>query len=392
MDGGRHVPDAVRLEQAAHAMAAKFARRAADHDRDGSFPFENFDALHSAGLMNIVLPAARGGGDAGLITIARVVGAIAAGDASTALVLLMHYLQMASVLRSNRWPAHLREHVVQASIDGVALINTLRVEPELGTPARGGLPATTARRVAEGWRITGRKIYSTGSPALRYGLVWARTADEEPTVAGPMVGMFLMPVPSPGLRIEMTWDHLGMRASGSHDVVLEDVLIPADHAVDIRPPAEWLVRDPIQGIWSTVGVSALYDGVARAARDWLVSYLHTRKPANLGAALATLPRFQEAVGRIEAMLEANRILIEAVAAAADADPSAVPPTRASLVKMTVTDNSIAAVGLAMELVGNPGLSRTNPLERHHRDVLCSRVHTPQNDMIMLAAGRQALGL
>jgi alkylation response protein AidB-like acyl-CoA dehydrogenase len=46
----------------------------------------------------------------------------------------------------------------------------------------------------------------------------------------------------------------------------------------------------------------------------------------------------------------------------------------------------------MELVGNPGLSRANPLERHHRDVLCSRVHTPQNDMILLAAGRQALGL
>jgi alkylation response protein AidB-like acyl-CoA dehydrogenase len=218
-------------------------------------------------------------------------------------------------------------------------------------------------------------------------MVWARTEGDTP-----LVGMFLVPMPAPGLRIEPTWDHLGMRASGSHDVVFEDVLIPADHAADIRAPEEWQSRDPVQGIWSTAGIAALYDSIARAARDWLVGYLHQRKPANLGAPLATLLRFQEAVGRIEALLATNRVLIESIAAQADRAIETVAPSSASLVKLTVTDNAIAAVGLAMELVGNPGLSRANPLERHHRDVLCSRVHTPQNDMILLAAGRQALGL
>ncbi|HMD03763.1 MAG TPA: acyl-CoA dehydrogenase family protein [Candidatus Binatus sp.] len=60
-----------------------------------------------------------------------------------------------------------------------------------------------------------------------------------------------------------------------------------------------------------------------------------------------------------------------------------------LVKMTVTTNAIAAVERAVELVGNPGLSRANKIERHLRDVLCSRIHTPQNDSILLAAGRAA---
>jgi alkylation response protein AidB-like acyl-CoA dehydrogenase len=386
MDGG-HGPQGDRLLQVARALAVDFAQRAAAHDRDASFAFENFDALHEAGLMNLVVPAARGGAGRGLADIARIIGVIAQGDASTALVLLMHWLQTATILRAERWPAQVRDAVIQASLDGVAPVNALRVEPELGTPARGGLPATVARRVPEGWRISGRKIYSTGAPILRFGMVWATTADE-----APLVGFFLVPLPRDGVRIEPTWDHLGMRASGSHDVVFEDVLIPADHAVDIRPPAEWQTRDPIQGIWSTIGVSALYDGVARAARDWLVGYLHQRKPANLGASLATLPRFQEAVGRIEALLATNRLLIDTTAAQADRDVAAVTPAAASLVKLTVTDNAIAAVGLAMELVGNPGLSRANALERHHRDVLCSRVHTPQNDMILLAAGRQALGL
>ena len=57
-------------------------------------------------------------------------------------------------------------------------------------------------------------------------------------------------------------------------------------------------------------VSAIYDGVARAARDWLVFFLQNRKPSNLGAALATLPRAQEILGGIEVKLTTNRRLLE----------------------------------------------------------------------------------
>jgi alkylation response protein AidB-like acyl-CoA dehydrogenase len=385
MDGGDQVTD--RLTTTARELAADFAQRAAAHDRDRSFPFENFDALHSSGLLNLIVPVERGGLGGGLREIIAVIGAIAGGDASTALVLLMHYLQLAGVLRSERFPAHLREQVLTDSLNGVSLINALRVEPELGTPARGGLPATTAVRTAEGWRLTGRKIYSTGSPILRYGLVWARTDDETPRV-----GWFLAPMQLPGIRMEETWDHMGMRASGSNDVVFEDLLLPADHAVDLRAPREWATRDLIITVWNNVAVGALYDGVARAARDWLIGYLHARKPSNLGASLATLPRFQEAVGGIDALLGVSRVLIHALAERADRDLAAITSAEANLVKYTATNNAIDAVAKALELVGNPGLSRTHPLERHYRDVLCSRVHTPQNDMILQTAGRAALGL
>jgi alkylation response protein AidB-like acyl-CoA dehydrogenase len=385
MDGGDHATD--RLTAAARALAADFAQRAAAHDRDRSFPFENFDALHRAGLLNLIVPVERGGLGGGLREIVTVIGAIAGGDASTALVLLMHYLQLAGVLRSERIPAHLREQVLADSLSGVSLINALRVEPELGTTARGGLPATTAVRTADGWRITGRKIYSTGSPILRYGMVWARTDGENPRV-----GLFLVPIQLPGIRMEDTWDHLGMRASGSNDVVFEDVLVPTDHAVDLRAPKEWATRDLIITVWNNVAVGALYDGVARAARDWLLTYLHARKPSNLGASLATLPRFQEAVGGIDTLLGVSRVLIHSLAERADHDLASIASTEANLVKYTATNNAIDAVAKALELVGNPGLSRAHPLERHYRDVLCSRVHTPQNDMILQAAGRAALGL
>ncbi len=218
-------------------------------------------------------------------------------------------------------------------------------------------------------------------------MVWARTED-----ASPRVGLFLVPMQLPGIRMEETWDHMGMRASGSNDVVFEDLLVPADHAVDLRAPKEWATRDLIVTVWNNVAVGALYDGVARAARDWLISYLHARKPSNLGASLATLPRFQEAVGGIDTLLGVSRVLINSLAERADRDLPSIASTEANLVKYTATNNAIDAVAKALELVGNPGLSRTHPLERHYRDVLCSRVHTPQNDMILQTAGRAALGL
>ena len=79
--------------------------------------------------------------------------------------------------------------------------------------------ATIARRTETGWRLSGRKIYSTGAPILKWYAVWARTDEPEPRV-----GMFLVPAGLPGTWIVETWDHLGLRASGSHDVVFEDVV------------------------------------------------------------------------------------------------------------------------------------------------------------------------
>jgi len=122
-----------------------------------------------------------------------------------------------------------------------------------------------------------------------------------------------------------------------------------------------------------------------------VPFLNPRAPANLGGPLATLPRMQEAAGEIAAVLRTNRVLLDHAAEAADAG-TPLSVTDSGLLKYTVTTNAIRAVELALQLSGNHGLSRHNPLERHYRDVLCSRIHTPQNDSILLAAGRTALGV
>ena len=367
-------------------LAAEFAATAAEHDRSGAFPFANFDRLAEAGLLALITPRRYGGQGGGLQEATLAVGGIARGEPSTALVLSMQYLQHASI-EERGWPAHLAEKLGrEAAAAGVSVINALRVEPELGSPARGGLPATIARRTPEGWRVSGHKIFSTGIPILSWLAVWATTDETEPRV-----GTILVPADAPGIKVVESWDQLGMRATNSHDVILDDVLVPLDHAVDLRPPEAWRVPEPGKSAWSALLIGALYDGVARSARDWFTGFLKSRVPANLGAALATLPRMQDAVGEIEALLAVNARLI--ASAARDVDDGRPPsPSESGLIKLTVTGNAIAAVEIAVKLTGNPGLSRANPLERHYRDVLCARIHTPQDDSVRLAAGRLALGL
>ena len=94
------------------------------------------------------------------------------------------------------------------AVEHGALINSLRVEPELGSPTRGGLPATMVRRTPEGWKLTGHKILATGAPGLRWMDVWPRTEDYPA-----QVGHVLVRGDAPGIRIVETWDHIGMRAT-----------------------------------------------------------------------------------------------------------------------------------------------------------------------------------
>jgi alkylation response protein AidB-like acyl-CoA dehydrogenase len=385
---------------AAHRVATELAEHAEVHDREGSYSAANIDAIWAAGLGNLNLPVELGGLGADLVTTARVVEALAAGDPSTALIYVMHLAHLRQISGpGSSWPEHLRDRVVADSLAGPALINALRVEPELGTPARGGVPATAAVRAHDAaghpvWRVSGRKIYSTGSQGLHWMVVWGATAADD--TEGQRIGSFLVPGDAPGVEIVETWDHLGMRASASHDVVLHDVEIPLDHAVNLNPVGHpnMASAGAINAAWgwTTVLLLRIYTGVAKAGRDWLAGYLNERVPSNLGASLATLPRFQAAMGEIETLVFTADTLLDDLAAKLDGGgPVATEASkRAGLVKVVVTGNVIKALESGLALIGNPGLSYHHPLQRHYRNALCSRIHTPQDDVILTAAGQAVL--
>ncbi|WP_424811277.1 acyl-CoA dehydrogenase family protein [Roseococcus sp. YIM B11640] len=367
-------PDTIR------AIALHGAR----DDREASFPFESLQLLREAGALALTVPVALGGAGGGIRLAVEAVRQVGSGCPATALILAMQLAKQAAIARSPAWPAVLRERLGRLAVTEGALINAARVEPELGSPTRGGLPGTIARRTGTGWALTGHKRYVTGLPGLRFIEVLARTDEDEPRV-----GNFLVTAGTPGLEEREAWNHLGLRASGSHDLILTDVAVPESHAIGLAPAAAWVGNDPIQSAWNALLVPAVYTGVALAAREWILDFLRHRKPSGLAQPLAALPTVQQAVGALEAQLIASRRLSASLVA--DIEAGNVPPaSETGAVKALLSNHAIRAVEIAVSLAGNHALDRANPLERHWRDVQCARVHVPTEDAAHQNAGRAAL--
>ncbi|HIB6396323.1 TPA: acyl-CoA dehydrogenase family protein, partial [Klebsiella pneumoniae] len=209
------------------ALRQQMAEQAASLDASGEFPWRNIDHLRAGGWLSLAVPPSCGGAGASLAQLQQVIAAIAWGEPATALIVCMQYLHHLRLAENDAWHAPLRQQVFHDAVEHGGLINSLRVEPELGSPARGGLPDTVATRRAEGWDISGHKIYTTGIEGLRWLAVWARSDDNPP-----LVGTWLVPGDSPGISVVKSWDHAGMRATGSHEVIFNHVRVAAEHAVD----------------------------------------------------------------------------------------------------------------------------------------------------------------
>ncbi|WP_328912847.1 MULTISPECIES: acyl-CoA dehydrogenase family protein [unclassified Streptomyces] len=373
------VPALDRLDE----VTAALATTAAEYDRSGAFPHAAIRVIHDAGLLTAGVDARYGGAGAGPTDLARILLALGRGDPSAGLITAMTLLPHAFQAR-RPWPEELYAKLLAESAEKPTLLNNARVEPELGSPARGGLPATLARRTADGWSVSGRKRFVTGAEGLSYFLVWAAT--DEPV---PRVGTFVLPAESPGIEVVPTWRQLGLRASGSHDVVLTEVEIPAGHVLDITEHGPRAQQDNLAAGAVHLLLSALYIGVARAAQSSVHRFAHERVPANLGRPLATTDRFKQTAGEIETLLStAEQLVFGATARLDRGEP--VAGAEALAAKVVVVRQITAAVQTGLRLLGNPGLSQDNPLERHFRDIQSAGVHAPQEDTALLDIGAAVL--
>ena len=367
-------------------VTAALAQTAEQHDRTAEFPWAGIHTVHDAGLLTLGIGARYGGPGLSAVDAVRVLGALGAGDPAVALIVAMTLAQHAAQDVAPWWPEELYREVVARSQDAPVLLNAVRAEPEWGAPARGGLPATTVRRDGADWVLSGRKGFATGSEGLAYHLVWAVHHDGpsgEPELAHAVV-----PGDLPGVRVERTWDHLGQRATSTHDVIYTDVRIPADHFRGV-PQSQLHRQDGPVAI--ALGVPALYVGVGRSAQAFLHRFARDRVPTSLGRPIATTEHIQQTAGQVEALLVQAEELLLGLAARLDAgDRSPRTLARLPLAKVLATKGAIDAVQTAVAALGNPALTRHHPLERHLRDVLAARVHPPQEDAALLAAGRRLL--
>jgi alkylation response protein AidB-like acyl-CoA dehydrogenase len=361
------------------ATLARIAAAAAASDRAGAFPWEGITALHDAGLLLATVGTRYGGPGGDLVTAARIIAEVGRADPSVALIASMTLFSHLNQAETQVWPEAYYRQILTSAPQRPLLLNAARVEPELGSPARGGLPQTVARRTAEGWRITGTKRFVTGSQGLSHFLVWAST-DETPA----RVGTFIVEADTPGIRIIENWDSLGMRATSSHDVAFEDVLVPAERVINIAEAGQ--ARQDNRGhALMTLALTALYLGVAEAARDAFARFVHDRVPANLGRPIAETERIQTVAGEIDLLVSSARVFLFDALTRHQDDAEHLIRTR-----LIVGRQLYEAVGLAVRSLGNPGLGAELGLERHFRDIQAVLVHAPQPDTLLTLLGRSAL--
>ncbi|MEX1020187.1 MAG: acyl-CoA dehydrogenase family protein [Litorilinea sp.] len=382
-----------RFMKIARELAAKFSERAAAHDRDGSFPHENFDDIRAAGLPALVIPKRFGGWEASLLETVLTIGEMAVGDGSTALNFTMHAQVMGGAEAAQNWPVPLYEKVCRAAVERGALINAIASEPAMGSPSRGGKPKTTATPVyadgdtekstPSGWIINGRKNFASMSPTLDFMIVLAAREDGSDETA-----RFLVE-PNDKVEIVETWDTMGMRATGSHDVIFHDVFVPHSHMINPTPKGE--AKLPANPGFS-LNVGAVYLGIAQAALNAALHFARERVPTALGKPIAEVESVQRRLGEAELLLHQSRMHIYHAADLWDR----FPDRRAALdesnvvAKYIATNNAIEIVDKAMRVVGGVGMSRKFPLERYYRDVRGGLSHPMSDDVALVKLGNIAL--
>jgi alkylation response protein AidB-like acyl-CoA dehydrogenase len=365
----------------------RFAKRAAHYDRENEFPFENFEELHKSGYLALTVPEEYGGSGADPLELAMAQERLAHGCGSTALAATMHLSLLGRQGEIRSWPEETYARICRDVVERGALINNVNSEPDLGSPSRGALPSSTAIRTPTGWRINGHKRWASLSVALSYLCVLAAADDG---IEPPHRATFLVPANAPGIRIEETWDNLGMRATASNDFIFENVDVPFDALL----PGE-VSGLPSGGLgWWTFPSAAVYLGIAGAARDFAVDYAKNRKPNGMTTSIAELPNIQRLIAEIELLLlQAHSVLYETAEAwIRDPDGRDDLADRLAAIKYLSTNYAIQVTDLAMRVAGSTGLSRSNPLERYFRDVRTGLGHPPMDDAALATIGKSALGL
>lgn len=382
--------DHVRIQTLCRALAADFAARAAEHDRDASSPVENYAALRAAGLFGLTIPKQFGGWGAGLLGYTIAAEEIAQGCASTALAFNMHAAMVATLTITAPLPDVTKQRVADLVIKQGKLICALLSEPG----STGLLPtsyacATQARRVAGGYVLSGKKAFCTMVAASDYICLYAHPEEDANPEAGVAV---LLPANTPGLHIEQVWDTLGVRATRSDNLMLENCFVPEEAVLGEPVPSigEWLANnEPVFNIPYT----AVYLGVGFAALHAVINNVKERHPKGYRQSLAYHPDIRRRVAVMSAQLEAARWLLRYAAWLFDTQGHN-PEVLATYLKAKymVGEAVTAATRSALEMGGAHALFKPSTIERLFRDGATASIQHPPSDYCLAALSIHALQL
>ena len=377
-----HTTAGARFVALTEQHAAEFATRADQHDREGSFPFENIEAMQQSGVMAASVPVELGGmGVESLHDAILGINRLGRGDGSTAIATAMHLFS--SWMLSRAWRAATAAGETMQAERAASLLRQVATgelvqcspQSEAGTDMLH--PFVEATKVEEGWHLNGRKIFGTMSPAASLMGIACRVGD---TQGGFRRAIAMVPGGSAGMVIKNNWNALGMRASGSHDIVFEDCFVPEAALREDGPWGEWTERSLSGQMAFNMGLVGAFLGIAEAARDLIVQTVSNRRRGSAGRSMAERPSIQHVIAEIEIDLAASRAMLARTATTADAFFGDHPAGKVPLgelhalmkdfqcTKWFVNRKAIEIVDRALTASGGAGYLNASPLARLYRDV------------------------
>ena len=365
---------------AAELGSGRFAGRAAQHDREATFPVENIRDLRESGLLALCVPEARGGLGADFLTFMLVAAEIGRHCGATALSFNMHVCAtlwagpVAQALGLS--PAEERDQEAHRGIHYERIVRHGKVysQPfsEGGAASAGKAPwGTLAKKVEGGYIVTGRKLFATlAGVADYYGVLCTLDVPS----ASQCDALFLaVPSDSPGVTVSGDWDPLGMRATVSRNLDMKEVFV-RDSARLLPEGRYFEATQRCPHMFATL--SATYMGIAQAAYDFTVQYLRAELPGMPPVPRRMYPTKQLAVAQMRIALEQARALFMQTARDARPDPDADARLRLLAGHHTIMESANAICTLAIRTCGGASMLKSLPLERMYRDSRCGSLMLP----------------
>jgi alkylation response protein AidB-like acyl-CoA dehydrogenase len=371
-------------------MLQRFEERAPDYDRENRFFDEDWEELKASGYLNAALPADLGGAGLNLSEINKLQRKLAYHAPATALAVNMHlyWVGLAADLRKMGAPGG--DWILGAAADGQILAAG---HGEAGNDVPVLMSSAKAERVDGGWEITAHKIFGSLSPVWTYlGVHALDTSDPE----NPQVVHAFLDRNAPRYHIEETWDVMGMRATASHDTILDRTFIPDSDVALVCPPG-FGGAGPFHVAlfaWALLGFGGVYLGLAQRAFDDVVAQLPKRTSVALTRSMAYHPEVQHIVADMRIALESAQAHLERTCDdwSNGVDHGHDWPVKIVACKHSVVSQAWSVVDNALDVSGGSGIFKRTRLERIVRDCRLGRIH-PGNPMLTHELiGKLSLGI
>jgi alkylation response protein AidB-like acyl-CoA dehydrogenase len=368
----------------------RFRERAERHDRDGTFPYDDLTELRSIGWLAAAAPRSWGGYGLDLAQLGSEQRQLAHFAPSTALSTCMHHywVGLAATLEASGHPFGAR--ILGWVADGEVLASG---HAEAGNDIPIALSTCRAERVSDGWRLTGRKLFGSLGPVWdRIGVHAMDAADP----ASPVIVHGFVRRDAPGVQVVETWDSHGMRATESHDTVLDGVFVSDADVLAVVPAGP--STDPVTGAmaaWALTLIANVYVGIAERALELAVDAASTKTSIGIpGHTYAHHPLVQRQIAEMYLELDAARAVVDHLADdwCAGVDHGQEWPLKIFGGKWRATTAALRVVDLACDVVGGSSFRRGSELERLSRDVRAGRFHPGTDAFTHEVVGKGILGV